>query len=72
MALISKFLHIVKFEGCEDYCRAVCDKIEEAVSAEISVLSYQTARRYTSELMEDIFKTWHTCRVIRGTATRCC
>jgi len=57
MALISKFLLIVRFEDCEDYCLAVCDKIEEAVSAETSVLSYQTTRRHASELREDIYKT---------------
>jgi len=68
MALISKFLHIVRFKDCEDYCREVCDKIEKAVSAETSD---QTTRRYASELMEDIYKTCHICCAIRGTAVLC-
>jgi hypothetical protein len=67
----SKFLHILRFGDCEDYCLAVCDKIEEAVSAETSDFSYQTTQHYASELMEDIYKTWHICCAIRGTATRC-
>ena len=71
MALISKFLHIVKFGDCEEYCLAVCDKTEEAVSAESSVLSYQTTRRHASELKEDIYKTWHIICAIRANATRC-
>jgi hypothetical protein len=53
MALISKFLHIVRFYDCEDYCLAVCDKMEEAAAAETSVHSYQTTRRCASELLAD-------------------
>jgi hypothetical protein len=57
MSLISKFLHIVRFDDCDYYCLEVCDKIQEAVSAETSVLIYQTTRRYDSELMADIYRT---------------
>jgi len=67
MALISKFLHVVRF----DDCLAVCDKMEGAVSAATSVLSYQTTRCYSSELMADIYRTCHICCAIRGTATWC-